>query len=349
MKAAGTAAAITGFSGVGAASGVQDDCTCEAGTTQCFPEEEQDTNCSYCKISLSVGESCTIPDTNIEITRESGRCISYSDPDGAISDIALKAGNFCECTYLSEVELNEDDQLCTTTSEGEDCQNDISHITVEYNCNGEPPEECEYTADMTRVDSFCCDGVMVCVDDVEQGSLTCPVTAKLSLESPKGTNACTTSSMEHTFEESGCYTFDLSDLCCNPTEVTFYDDNENVIETCTPDESLDCRCVCENKFCKVEGIPEAGESYCDGAITVTNVTQNGSCFSFTSTVDICRVFVKGGGGPDAGETYEFPCGTREASELCANVNPGGQLSQISHIDFYVCEDRSNECSSVNCS
>lgn len=73
-----------------------------------------------------------------------------------------------------------------------------------------------------------------------------------------------------------------------------------------------------------------------------------TCFHFASSEPIYKVFVKGGGGRNAGNTYEFPCGTTDSSEeggmLCANTHPiSRRQTGVSHVTFYVCADDLDYC------
>lgn len=103
-------------------------------------------------------------------------------------------------------------------------------------------------------------------------------------------------------------------------------------------------CTCEEEcpdgtFCgKVEGSPEAGETYTfsdegdEYSVTIEDTTTKQdsdevTCFRFSSTDDIQRVCIKG--GPEIA-TYT---GTELEGELCAPTNPGGQQAEISNVSF----------------
>ncbi|WP_246987474.1 hypothetical protein [Halorientalis marina] len=101
-------------------------------------------------------------------------------------------------------------------------------------------------------------------------------------------------------------------------------------------------CTCgecpEDTTCgKVEGAPEAGETYEFGsgderyAVTIDSVTEKDgdevTCFEFSSDDRIEKVCVKG--GPDTATYDSDP----EGQTLCAPTNPGGQQAAISNFSF----------------
>lgn len=196
---------------------------------------------------------------------------------------------------------------------------------------------------------FCCNKVTVSAN----ADLECPVTATLNLEGADCASATLTQELSAGNREA---VFTIEGCECEPVSLeingfTF--------------EAPDLTCQCENfqELCKIEAedlfYDEEGNLLsfprtvsCGGVeITITDVqTKDGevTCFHFTSSEDIFRVFVKGGGGPDAGETYTFPCGTTDSSAegefLCANVHPqSGQQTAVSNVTFYVCADDLDYC------
>ncbi|WP_336337567.1 hypothetical protein [Haloarcula brevis] len=101
-------------------------------------------------------------------------------------------------------------------------------------------------------------------------------------------------------------------------------------------------CTCdgcpEGTFCgKIEGAPEAGETYTFGSdgdsfsVTIESVTEKEegevTCFSFSTDDVVEQVCVKG--GPDTATYDDDP----EGDELCAPTNPGGQQAAISNVSF----------------
>jgi len=197
---------------------------------------------------------------------------------------------------------------------------------------------------------FCCDKVTVSVNE----DLECPVTATLNLQSELEDACSETTITKDLSPENRTVVFTVDECGCVPTSVVI---NGFMFD---PEEPLNC--ICENfeELCKKEAEDLFYDSEgnllttpytveCNGVdITITDVETKDDdevvCFDFESSEPIFKLFVKGGGGPDAGETYEYPCGTTDASDLCANVQPrSGQQTAVSNVTFYVCADELDYC------
>lgn len=131
-------------------------------------------------------------------------------------------------------------------------------------------------------------------------------------------------------------------------------------------------CVCENfdAVCKVEEAEleglcagddvtvdcSGGEITFEGADAECKDDGDLVCFNFTSTFEVFRVFVKGGGGRDTGNEYTWPCETFDSDDpasseydfetdqeydgtLCANEHPkNAKQTRVSHVPFSVCAE-----------
>ncbi|KAB1188242.1 MULTISPECIES: hypothetical protein [Haloferax] len=217
MQSLGAAGVLGGITGT--ATATNGDCTCEGlggQGSRCFLPDE---DCSFCKIDdsdLSVGETCTVPETSITVTRESLDCISWTDPAGELEDIALKAGNIAEenydnpvddvaCTLYSEFGVDSNGQLCTEDGK------DISHITVKHSCGDGNGGGNGGTCDPTLSSSADCEDVTVEASGLDY----CSITAMVSFDNC-GSETYPISNGTNTLAVP-CY--------CTPSSISFTDSN----------------------------------------------------------------------------------------------------------------------------
>ncbi len=218
--------------------------------------------------------------------------------------------------------------------------------------------------------TFYCDAV-----DVKATGLRAdcrPVTATVTTKAdPEGTGISPTCNGTYTVEltaASPAKTIDLSGLpCgCEPEKVVFSFGDRFLGELTAGD--LNCICDTYRDVCKFEWYDDDQNEIlfnkwlsCNGGqVKFTNPTyKDGNelvCFDFESTFPVTEVFVKGGGGKDAGNTYTWPCGTTDSNtapsksvgpngsitwtgSLCSNLHPNnGKQTAVSHVTFRVCDE-----------
>lgn len=244
--------------------------------------------------------------------------------------------------------------------------------------SGEPVDtvypSSELDCEPTFEETFYCDAVDVSGTGLVEG---CDVTATVyTKKDTEGHDFDVTCDGEYTATlsaSSPSATVDLSGLpCgCEPDYVEYSYDGvvfDDETESAGP---LNCICDDFTDVCKFEWYDDDRneilfDTWLDchgGQVKFTNPTYKDGdelvCFDFESTFPVFEVFVKGGGGKDAGNTYTWPCGTMDSStapskitdangnditdewdgQLCANEHPkNGRQTAVSHVTFRVCVD-----------
>lgn len=316
----------------------------------CAPDVTVTPDCE----ALSVSGS-TVPGCDVEVVVDFYDCSSLSETftgasDGTVSgSIDLEDSDHCYCTPESYTvyEVRDGDRLGegTTTAFG-DPFTDAEHC--------EPSFDADFTCDTVTVEAT--SGL---IED-------CPVTATLTFVDDCAPSRTVTLSTSNTSDE-----FDISDLCgCSPDQVTFTDEESGRELDSIDAPELNCVCTEFDDVCKID--EGELEDLCAGEDVTVNcgpgqITFEGAdaecrdgeliCFNFTSTFEVFRVFVKGGGGRDAGNEYIWECGTFDSDDpapteinfetedqtyngkLCANEHPkNGKQTGVSHVTFSVCAE-----------
>lgn len=319
MKAAG-AATITGLTVTGTASATaQSECNCEGGfldsASACLTEREG-AGCSYCKIDSeylpAVDTTCAIEGTDsATITRTSDDCITFSDPDGELCKIALKAGSGDRSCTVVDVGGVTSGEICTGNGKG------ISNIQFEYHCTDCPGDGgCEFDLDC-EVKTETCEDVTVELSG-SGVSTECPVDATLTFEE----SDCEPIVQED-ITSTGDVTFEDIQGCCTPETVRFTPADDGLVLAQCDLEPTDGPC----------GYDDLQTSFGD----TVNCDEIEVCVSGLECDVTAVLRTEGSDCPDPDLDYTFStsnASTASVSEQTCHTFELGGCCTPTHVEFY---------------